>query len=161
MIPSSQPTAQLIDIAFQCSAAVYEKEPSIPVPEDAENPSSASNVLHRKPTVSSMVLDELEYSKPSIGASRKAIGLWTASLLSFSEGQSSDLPTLVVAIRGTETLLDNMVNFNGAPTDISSWLVRKQLSTKRNCVLIMFRICQKRNLVRDFYSQYLHILDTI
>lgn len=87
----------MLSIACACSSAVYDA---------AEKPSSPSFQFSR-----------LSYIEPSIGGTSKATALW--SVESANKGRPSER-ILVVAIRGTASHLDRMLNLNGKRADARS-----------------------------------------
>jgi hypothetical protein len=98
--------AEIVNVAFQCAAAIYNDDPTLPG--------------HRSPKAVDVTFTEVEYSKPSIGGTAKAIGAWTVKL----EMRSSDyLPALVIAIRGSASILDHMVNANRRPVLVNEFMV--------------------------------------
>jgi hypothetical protein len=81
-----------------------------------------SNGTYRKPKTDGITFKELEYASPSLGGTAKAIGFWTAESEAVLNGHS-DLPALIIAIRGTAGYIDQMVNVNGRPAPASEFLV--------------------------------------
>jgi hypothetical protein len=91
---SSFHDAEIICAAFACAAAVYDRE---------ENPS-----------IPRLSFEGKEYITPSASGTIKATSITLVKRSAFTgAGHEHFLPMLVVAIRGTASRVDHMVNLNG------------------------------------------------
>lgn len=109
-------------VAFKCASSVYKSDPPSVVVHDSDKPVVALKGTHRKPKTDGVTFTELEYARPSLGGTAKAIGFWIAD--SEAElNEHGDLPALVIAIRGTAGYIDHMANVNGRPVPASEFLV--------------------------------------
>lgn len=113
-------TVELIAAAFKCAAAVYQTDPKIPNTIDSDPLPSTVTEVHRKPQLPGITFKELDYAYPSAGGSSKAIGFWIVE--AEDGGANFNLPALIVAVRGTERFMDNVVNANGAPVASAGFL---------------------------------------
>ncbi|KAH7128564.1 Alpha/Beta hydrolase protein [Dendryphion nanum] len=107
---TTESTATLINAAFQCAASVYNVEPRATANTGLDD----SFVLHghREPKAFGVKFTEMNYLKPSIGGTAKAMGVWKIQSETHPSANDS-LQALVIAIRGTASQLDHMVNING------------------------------------------------
>ncbi|KAH8591652.1 hypothetical protein B0O99DRAFT_690460 [Bisporella sp. PMI_857] len=118
----SKSTIMAIAAAFKCSASVYKSQPTEAVAHDSDDRTSVYKGTHRKPQMDGITFTELEYAGPSLGGTSKAINFWIAESESSAVSSYNLLPALVIAIRGTEKPIDNMVNINGRPAPVSGFL---------------------------------------
>jgi hypothetical protein len=119
---SSSPIAEIIAVAYQCASAVYDTKPNVADNDKSDEASTPNIGAHRKPTTRGISFEELEYVKPSLVRTSKAMGFWIVSNEE-STVKNDNLPALVIAIRGTSGYLDHMVNVNGRPSSVSEFLV--------------------------------------
>ena len=92
------------------------------VVHDSDKPAVALKGTHHKPKIDGVTFKELEYARPSLGGTAKAIGFWVADS-EVAPNEHGDLPALVIAIRGTAGYIDHMANVNGRPVLASGFLV--------------------------------------
>lgn len=111
-----------MNVAFQCAAAVYSADPKSSVVHDADGSHSSAGLLHRKPVLNGVEFTELDYVDGNWKSLAKAIGFWQADGPNIV-GQMTYQPVFVIAIRGTQKIIDKLVNLNGRPTDVTEWLV--------------------------------------
>ena len=69
-----------------------------------------------------VTFEELEYAKPSLAGTSKAIGIWAVGS-KVSTASNGLLPAHIIAIRGTTGSLDHLVNANGRPSPADDFLV--------------------------------------
>jgi hypothetical protein len=100
---SSPQDAQLISLAWKCAAATHEE--GVVAPTDG------------------ISVEVLKYIKPSMGGSVKAALVALIEHSSVPPLENPQLPVLVIAIRGSKSTVDFMVNANGKSEDIESLLV--------------------------------------
>ena len=100
---SNQSEAEVISIAWKCALAVY-------------NPTCAI----RSETVDFKVQD---YVVPSAGGSTKAVSFTLVNRTVSPDETNPFFPVLVVAVRGTASIMDGMVNANNQARDASKLFV--------------------------------------
>jgi hypothetical protein len=154
---SSWETAQLVNVAFQCSAAVYSANPKSYVVHDADGPNSSAGLLHRKPVLDGVEFKELDYIDCDWKSLAKAVGFWQADCSNLA-GQSSSPPIWVIAVRGTQKILDNLVNLNGRPADVTEWLVSVPISVLDTATYCVLRVWTNKSPRMDFRSLFMPIL---
>jgi hypothetical protein len=87
-----------VSIAFACAAAVYQPE--------------------TRPDVPGFVLEKESRIEPSIGGTVKATNIFIARAAVESAEANAMLPMMVVAVRGTASRVDRMVNLNGESKEL-------------------------------------------
>jgi len=122
-IRSDKLTAELAIAAFKCAAAVYRADPKVAGDIDSQPLLTNLTGLHRNPKTAGIRFRELEYVYPSLGGSSKAIGFWIAESEVAAVSTNPNFPALVIAVCGTERLVDHMVNANGRPIAAADFLV--------------------------------------
>jgi hypothetical protein len=108
---SSFQDAQLISLAWKCAAATHE-----------------NGVVE---AIDGVSVNTLKYVKPSMGGSVKAALVALAEQSSTPPSENQLLPVLVIAIRGSKSTVDFMVNANGESEDVQSLFVR----APHSCIL--------------------------
>ncbi len=116
---SSQALALGIVAAFNCAAAVYKEGPKSLDVHDAGTSSLGLQSQHRDPRSDRVEFRELRYGAASLLGTTKALGIWRVD----STLPCEELPALVIACRGTESMLDTIVNANGRPRSLADFLV--------------------------------------
>lgn len=102
-LQSSRHEAQLVAIAWECAAGAYEP---------------ATQIIHE-----SFCFLQKHLITPSIGGSRKVATMVTVTELDGKQSKNPFLPLVVVAIRGSDSKMDHMVNANGKPRNADSFIV--------------------------------------
>jgi hypothetical protein len=98
---STPDEAAIINLAWKVSAAVY--QPNRAIADDA------------------FVVEELLYTTPSLSGTVKGTTITLISQSSPEAVPNQFLPLVIVAMRGTASVVDRMVNANSQPQD-ASWL---------------------------------------
>lgn len=98
LVSSTRHEAQVVSIAFESAAAVYQQEAS--------------------PSVPGFVFQDGIRVDPSIGGTVKATDFFVVRPASLGPTPNPLLPLLVVSIRGTASRVDRMVNLNGESRDL-------------------------------------------
>ncbi len=106
--------------AFNCAAAVYKEGPKAADVHDADTVSPGLRSHHRQPHTDGVEFKETQYGSESFLGTTKAIGVWWVD----SALACEELPAVIIACRGTESILDRMVNANGRPHLLADFLVR-------------------------------------
>jgi hypothetical protein len=101
----------MISIAWKCAAAAYE-EGCVP---ETEN----------------MTFEVLKYIKPSAGGSVKIASVTLVEQSSSLPAKNPYLPVLVIAVRGSKSTVDFMVNANCEIEDTENLFVSRRRN--RNC----------------------------
>ncbi|KAK0510053.1 hypothetical protein JMJ35_007447 [Cladonia borealis] len=114
-------TAELTIAAFKCAAAVYKADPKVADGSDSHPILSGLTGIHRKPETDGIRFNELEYVYPSLDGSSKAIGFWTTES-EVIDPTDPHFAALVVAVRGTERIVDHIVNANSRPIAAADFL---------------------------------------
>lgn len=96
---STRHEAEIVSTAFACAAAVYQPEtiPSIP----------------------GIILEKEARIGASLGGTVKATDIYLARAVSEGPASNPLLPMIVVAVRGTASRVDRMVNLNGESKDLN------------------------------------------
>ncbi len=115
---SPQGVALATAAAFNCAAAVYKRGPKVLLDADPLSPGLQSQ--HRDPRTDGVEFKEIQYGPESFLGTTKAIGIWRADSVLPCE----ELPALIIACRGTESILDKVVNANGRSHLLADLLVR-------------------------------------
>jgi hypothetical protein len=102
---SSKNEAQTVSVAFQCAANVY---------------NSAT-----EPKLTGYSFSNVEYVPSTSTGTAKAIGFWNVDQNISEDETNSHFPALVIAIKGTTSHVDHMVNANGKGRDIATFLVSR------------------------------------
>src|SRR5450432_3314623 len=105
---SSQEEAQIIYLSAQCAASAY----------DSESKPSAEEGLS---------IERLEYIKPTKAGTIKGTSFSLCKQIPGSSPVNPYLPALVVAVRGTDGVVDGMVNANGDSQEARGFFVRVPL----------------------------------
>lgn len=110
---SNQLEAEFIDIAWKCSLAVY-------------NPTC---------TIQSETIDfkVQNYFLPSAGGTTKAVSFTLVNTTVSAMESKSFFPVLVVAVRGTASTVDGMVNANNSARDASKLFVCNTFLSFSHC----------------------------
>lgn len=95
---STRHEAQLVSIAFESAAAVYQQE--------------------KAPSVPGFIFQDGIRVAPSIGGTVKATNFFIVKAASPGPEPNPLLPLLVVSLRGTASRVDRMVNMNGESRDM-------------------------------------------
>lgn len=104
---STQEQARLISIAWKCAHDTYNLPPRSPL------------LLH---DFQDCTLTQEQIITPSADGAVKAV-TFTSVTPRETSSTSTSLPVLIVAIRGTASRIDHMVNINNQPRDASSFIV--------------------------------------
>lgn len=111
IMPSERPLAELLRIAWECSVRAY-----------GENATASF-------TVQGLELDiKVEKSiAASLTGAEKATNLVSIRRRLNETGEEIEdskdyFPTLLIAVRGTQGAMDNMVNLNSMGTNVEEWL---------------------------------------
>ena len=118
-VASPQALALAVVAAFNCAAAVYKEGPKSLGVHDAGTSSPGLQSQHRDPRADGVKFSEVKYGAASLLGTTKALGIWRAD----STQPCEELPALIIACRGTESILDSIVNANGRPRSLSNFLV--------------------------------------
>lgn len=103
---STQEQARLISIAWKCAHDTY-------------NPPPCSSLLSHD--FQDCTLTQEQIITPSSDGTVKTVTF--TSVTPRETSMSTSLPVLIVAIRGTASRVDHMVNINNQPRDASSFIV--------------------------------------
>lgn len=108
-LPSSRAEAEVLAVALAGSVAVYDPE--------------------TVPSVPGFSFRQEAHISPSVGGTTKATSFTLVSRSNPAERfapavANSLLPMLVVAVRGTASSVDRMINLNGKSRNMESFLVR-------------------------------------
>ena len=95
--------AQVISLAMKCAATVYDGQSS--------------------PDANELTLRQLQYIPHSRFSTVKAAALTSVQDASFKESPNPLLPALVIAIKGSKTVVDWMVNLNSQICDATELFV--------------------------------------
>ena len=110
-LPSTQQKARLIALAWNCADHSYSKT--------FDDPAQATRVFEN------CLLAQDYVTAPTSDGTVKTVVFTTVS----PKDSSSDVgPILVIAIRGSSSKVDHMVNSNGDPRDVKGFLVLLNLS---------------------------------
>lgn len=99
--------AQLVSVAWKCSAAVYSLNNELPETEYCRFHADFADTASLGGTVKA-VATTIVRGAPQAGS---------------TESENAYFPVLVVAIRGSASMVDHMVNANGRPTAASHFVV--------------------------------------
>ncbi len=116
---SSPALALVIVAAFNCAAAVYKGGPKSLDVHDAGTSALGLQSQHRDPRTDGIKFREVQYGSASLLGTTKALGIWHADSILPCE----ELSALIIACRGTESILDTIVNANGRPRSLADFLV--------------------------------------
>jgi hypothetical protein len=108
---SSSQDAQLISLAWKCAAATHEDG--------------------TVEAIDGVSVNILKYVKPSMGGSVKAALVALVEQSPTPPSENQHLPVLVIAIRGSKSTVDFMVNANGESEDVQNLFVR----ASHSCIL--------------------------
>ena len=122
MFHSDKTTAELTIAAFKCAASACKADPKVADGSDPHPILSGLTGVHRKPETDGIKFNELECVYPSLDGSSKAIGLWTTES-EVIDATDPHFAALVVAVRGTERIVDHVVNANSRPIAAIDFLV--------------------------------------
>lgn len=128
-----------MNVAFQCAAAVYSADPKSSIVHDADGSHSSAGLLHRKPVLDGVEYKELGFVDGNWKSLAKAIGFWQANGPNIPD-QVSTPPTFVIAIRGTQKIIDKLVNLNGRPADVTEWLVSEPVRLQDMATYFICRV---------------------
>jgi hypothetical protein len=152
-ICSDKLTAELAIAAFKCAAAVYRADPKVAGDIDSQPLLTSLTGLHRNPETAGIIFRELEYVYPSLGGSSKAIGFWIAESEVAAVSTNPNFPALAIAVRGTETLVDHMVNANCRPIAAADFLVSPSILHSDNPPIYLFKGLRKHKFVDVFKDE--------
>ncbi|KAF2137418.1 uncharacterized protein K452DRAFT_278667 [Aplosporella prunicola CBS 121167] len=114
----NQNDADLIFVAWTCAAGAYDVTP-------VTNSEKCT-------------FDQRKIIKPSLGGTTKATVLTLVKATSPHVDAESRFPVLVIAVRGTASTVDNMVNLNAAPRSAESYLCIQQICQNQSVSHVLF-----------------------